>query len=107
MVEVQIEVKSVAFSNGVLQLKSTQCRISLSKDNKFGQNVLCAVGEECNISCFTKTIYFVFYWRFTSNKWPITPKLELVCSMDKHNIPPQNIPKYWYFSDDRIYSTID
>ena len=45
MVEAQFEVKSVAFSNGLLKLKSIQCHISLSKDIKFGQNVSYAVGH--------------------------------------------------------------
>ena len=53
MVGAQIEVKSVAFSNGLLKWKPTQCHISLSKDIKFGQNAPYAVGEEHNISYFT------------------------------------------------------
>ena len=50
MVEAQIGVKSVAFSNGLLKLKSTQHHISLNKDIRFGRNVPYAVGEEHIIS---------------------------------------------------------
>ena len=60
MVEAQIEVRSDAFSNGVLKSKSTQCHIYWSKDIKFGQNVPYTVGEEHNISYFTEIIYFWF-----------------------------------------------
>ena len=60
MVEAQIEVKSVAFSNSLLKQKSTQCHISLSKDIKFGQNDPYAVGEEHTISYFTEIISFWF-----------------------------------------------
>ena len=53
MVGANIEVKSVAFSNGLLKLKPTQCHISLTKDIKFDQNVPYAVGKEHSISYFT------------------------------------------------------
>ena len=52
MVEAQIGIKSVVSSNGLLKQKSTQCRISLSKDIKFGQSVPYAAGEERNVSYF-------------------------------------------------------
>ena len=74
MVEAQIEVKYVAFSNGLLKLKSTQCHFSLCKNIKFCQNVPYAVGEEHNVSYFTEMIYFWFYWLFTNDEWPLIPK---------------------------------
>ena len=84
MVGAQIEVKSVAFSNGLLNLKPTQCHISLSKDIKFGQNVPHAVGEEHNISYVTEIIYFWFHWLLTNDKWPLPPKSELLSFIDEH-----------------------
>ena len=70
MVEAQIEVKSVAFSNGPLKLKSPQCHISLSKDIKFDQNVPYAVDEEHNISFLTVIIWFWFNWLWISMNDP-------------------------------------
>ena len=102
MIETQIEVKSVAFSNDLLKLKLVQRHISLSKDIKVGLHVPYAVGEEHNISYFTKTIYFWFHSLSTGKEWPLPTKLELVCSIDEHNFPPHIFPKCWYFSDDSI-----
>ena len=44
MIEAQIKVKYLAFSNGLLKWKPTQCHISLSKGIKVGQNVPYDVG---------------------------------------------------------------
>ena len=85
MVHAQIEVKSGAFSNGVLKEKSIQCQIYLSKDIKFGQNVPYTVGEEQNISYITEIIYFGFYWILNNDERPLPPKSELLCSTDEHN----------------------
>ena len=59
-----------------------------------------AVGEEYNISYFTEIIYFWFCWLLNNNEWPLPPKSELLCSMDKHNFPPQLVPKCGYLNDD-------
>ena len=76
---------------------STQSHIYLSKDIKFGQNVLYAVGEEHNISYFTEIICFWFYRLLDNDEWPLPPKSEFLCSMDQHNISTQIFHKLLEF----------
>ena len=55
---------------------------------KFGYNAHHALCYKHNISSLIKTIYFWIYWLLTGDECPLLHKLELFCSIDKYNFPP-------------------